>query len=287
MSVAEVIKYDTSEPTEKVNNIITFPNSNNTPTPMKKSRPEVFAKAAESIASYDDFKKIQNYFLSQERYRDNMLWVVGIALGLRASDLLQIRMCDIFTKDGEFKPYLLLREMKTGKMSSNHDDKCLITPAAQEAIMLYIDNCDRKIMMTDYLFYSNKRDGDGNKVLKPESVHRIMKEAQRACDIGYNMGSHTLRKSFVNIAMCVSGGYNLDMSKLLAAQTMLKHESFKTTLKYLNKLGAITEQARYDVSDFLLGKTNVNDLGDSLLKNNQQELIKSLTELISTLSSDV
>ena len=51
--------------------------------------------AAEPIKSMDDIIHISKYLISQERYRDNMLFIVGINFGLRVSDLRVLRFSNL------------------------------------------------------------------------------------------------------------------------------------------------------------------------------------------------
>ena len=45
---------------------------------------------SDPIKSIDDIYSISNWFISNGRYRDNMLFIVGINFGLRVSDLLTL-----------------------------------------------------------------------------------------------------------------------------------------------------------------------------------------------------
>src|ERR1700722_19666596 len=67
--------------------------------------------------------------LQDKLYRDYMLILVGSYFGLRISDLLQLRFCDI-----EGKTEIILNEQKTGKQR-----KITINPKVNEAIMNVID----------------------------------------------------------------------------------------------------------------------------------------------------
>ena len=47
--------------------------------------------AAEPIKNLEDIFAISEYLISEKRYRDNMLFIVGINFGLRVSDLRMLR----------------------------------------------------------------------------------------------------------------------------------------------------------------------------------------------------
>ena len=69
--------------------------------------------AAEPIKDVDDIYRISTYLIANERYRDNMLFIVGINFGLRVSDLLQLRFSNLINDDLTFKTTFPVLEKKT------------------------------------------------------------------------------------------------------------------------------------------------------------------------------
>ena len=242
------------------------------------------ATAAESVRSYDDIKKIQQFYLDNKRTRDYMMFTVGICTGLRISDLLRIKVGDVLNEDGSFREYIFIREKKTGKLSTNADDKCLITEAMRIAIKKYLDERG-EYKMTDPLVYSS-RAGNNNHTMSTVSGWRLLNDAEVALDLPFHLSSHSMRKSFANIAACIGGETNINMSKLLSIQHMLKHSDYKTTMRYLRLTSVFTEEARKNVSDFVLGKTDKNVLTDALLERKSSEsekldaIMEALTKII-------
>jgi len=226
------------------------------------------ASAAESVRSYDDIKLIQDFYLKNNRIRDYMMFTVGICTGFRISDLLRIKIGDVINADGTFKEYIFIREKKTGKLSTNADDKCLITEAMRIAISKYLKTL-KKYSLDDYLVYS--KSPENNHKLSEISGWRILNSAQKELNLPFHLSSHSMRKSFANIAACIGGETNINMSKLLSIQHMLKHSDYKTTMRYLKLTSVFTEEARKNVSDFVLGKTDKNVLSDALLERKSSE----------------
>lgn len=238
--------------------------------------------SAECIHSLDDIRAIQNYYLSRNRFRDYMMFTVGIATGFRISDLVSLNISDVIYEDGTFKEYIDIIEKKTGKASHNVNDKCVITEAIREAVGLYLAHH----IVKDYnepLIYSRKPNKFGEHRIREESGWRIIKEAQRALGMNYNLGSHSMRKTFANIAACCSSEANIDMNKLLQIQHMLKHSDYRTTMKYLNLNSIFTSNARIEVSDFILGKTPYNNLNDALIKNKEDTVAGKLDKILDIL----
>ena len=73
------------------------------------------------------------------------------------------------------------------------------------------------------------------------------------------------------------------MNKLLQIQHILKHSDYKTTMRYLNLNSLFTERARRDVSDFVLGKTEYNDLGEALMSKKNSLESQKLDKILSLL----
>lgn len=233
----------------------------------RKSRP------ASSIRSYDDFVAIQNYFLKRNNIRDWMMWTIGVSLGLRISDLLSIKLNQVLNDDLTFREKLLIVEQKTNKTNN-----CLITESVRFAISKYFESIQWKFDLNDYLFKSNKTKGK----MCEEYGWKILSDAGKALNLPIVIGSHTMRKSFANIAACVDKS-TIDMNSITKIQGLLNHSDQRVTMKYLGTYQTLFDNARKSVSDFVLGKTDVKELiaGDSL---NITDIISKIDTLYSKLS---
>lgn len=210
----------------------------------RKSRP------AESVRSYADFFAVQQYFLNKSKIRDWMLWTVGVSLGLRISDLLSLKIKEVLNDDLTFRKRIILIEQKTSKANN-----CLITESVIDAITKYFDSIKWKFDMEDYLFKSNKTKGK----MYEEYGWKILSDAGKALSLPIVIGSHTMRKSFANIAACVDKS-TIDMNAIAKIQGLLNHSDQRVTMKYLGTYQTMFDKARVAVSDFVLGKTTVNEL---------------------------
>lgn len=207
------------------------------------------ASAAESIRSYSDFKAIQDYFLDKGKIRDYMIWTIGVCLGLRISDLVRLKIKHIFNQDFTFRERLFVVEHKTVK-----SNQCLLTEAFREAVTRYMDSISWDVSMEDYLIHSQK-----GGMMSETSVWRILKDAQDKLKLPINIGSHTMRKSFANIVACVDNNI-IDMNAISKVQGLLNHSDSKTTMTYLGTFSDMYDRARQSVSDFVLGKTGIDEL---------------------------
>lgn len=207
--------------------------------------------AADSIRSYDDFRAMQQYYLDRGRIRDWTMWTVGVSLGLRVSDLLSLKFGDIIDTDKKtFMPRLRIREQKTGKSNA-----CLITESVQHAITKYLDYLHYRFDLDGYLFASKKTGGK----MYEEYGWKILSDAGKALNLPLVIGSHTMRKSFANIAACVDKSC-VDMNSITKVQGLLNHSDQRVTMKYLGSYQDMYDRARIAVSDFVLGKTDVNEI---------------------------
>ena len=207
--------------------------------------------AADAIRSYNDFKAIQDYFLNAGKIRDWAMWTIGVSLGLRISDLLSLRFGNLIDNDKRtFKPRIQIYEQKTGKLNN-----CLITESVVDAMTRYLDSIKWEFDLDGFLFPSRKTKGK----MYEECGWRILSEAGKALNLPLVIGSHTMRKSFANIAACVDKSC-IDMNSITKIQGLLNHGDQRVTMRYLGSYQDMFDQARIAVSDFVLGKTDINEI---------------------------
>ena len=231
------------------------------------------AQAADSIRSYDDFNAIQNYFLSTGRkslrVRNWAIWTIGVSFGVRASDVCILKIRHLLDTDGSFRPRLKIFEKKTGKLNN-----LLITESVQDALIKYFDSLDRTLDYEDYLFPSAK----SKEPLKKEHRWRIFDTVGKRLDLPYNLGAHTMRHSFISIAASVDKT-KIDQNFITKAQYMLNHTDQRTTMRYLKIFEHISDKARIAISEFILGRTDINELIPIIYEDRQQDIVALLEEL--------
>ena len=131
----------------------------------------------------------------------------------------------------------------------------MITESVIDAITKYFDSIEWKFDIEDYLFKSNKTKGK----MYEEYGWKILSDAGKALSLPIVIGSHTMRKSFANIAACVDKS-TIDMNAIAKIQGLLNHSDQRVTMKYLGTYQTMFDKARVAVSDFVLGKTKINEL---------------------------
>lgn len=162
--------------------------------------------------------EILKIYLKSKCIRDYLLFVVGINSNLRISDLLELKVEDVWMGK-KCREYISLKEKKTGKFK-----KIIINESMEKAIKEYIKS--EKPQMNEYLFRSRKGD---NKSISRQQASNILKEAGDYCGIEESISPHTMRKTW---------GYWAWKSgvSLVLIMEALNHSSISITKRYLGIL---------------------------------------------------
>lgn len=237
------------------------------------------AHAADPIRSYEDFKAIQDYFMSRGDVRDWAMWTIGVCLGLRVSDLLSLKFKHVMEDDRvTIRPRIMIYERKTGKLNN-----LLITEAVRDALEALLASIKYQFDIDDFIFSSRKT----RSKMCEEHGWRILSNAGKALDLPINIGSHTMRKSFANIAACVDKSC-VDMNAITKVQGLLNHSDQKVTMRYLATYQDMYDRARVAVSDFALGRTGINEIiaGNQHTVDDVMARIEALESLLGNFSKD-
>jgi integrase len=185
-------------------------------------------KAVEPIRDPKKINAMKNY-LKGKNIRDYTLFVMGINVALRISDLLKLTWGDVL-EDKNFK----VINLKEGKTRKTRNIK--LNEAAQKALEELLGSLDT-YSMDDYIFQS--REGDNSPITRQQALN-ILKDAAEAVGIKENVGTHTLRKTW---------GYHAWKSGFNPALIMetLNHSNLNVTKRYLG-----------------IRQDEINDLYDSL-----------------------
>ncbi len=160
----------------------------------------------EPIRDTEKIKAVHDELLKQNP-RDALLFSFGIYTGLRISDILKFKVKDVIGNSYN------IREKKTKKQKIYDFNNNL-----KKEINQYIANMDPD----EYLFKS--REGK-NKSITRQRAYQVIKKACNDNKI-YNVGTHTLRKTF---------GYHAYKNKKDVALLMdiFNHSNESITLRYI------------------------------------------------------
>lgn len=155
--------------------------------------------------------------------RNKMLFLIGINLGIRASDLCGLKYGFFMNSDGTYKDFYSLQPKKTKKTGKYV--KLYFNQTVKKAIADYIEVYPIQ-NMNEYLFKS--REGDSH--ITEKSLGRIIKNAAAEAGIERNICSHSLRKTFGRFVYHNSTDKN---NALIILQTIFNHSSPAITSKYI------------------------------------------------------
>lgn len=167
----------------------------------------------EPIRDKDKAKQMY-HLLNGKDPKYGVLFKFGLNTGLRISDILPLKVKDVYNNNMQFREYLVLKEMKTGK-----EKKIKLNKSIRKAILEYIQN--HNLGYENYLFPSSK----GNHIGRVQA-YRVLKEASVIIGIE-NFGTHSLRKTW--------GYWTYKMSKYNIGLIMdtFNHSSQNITLRYI------------------------------------------------------
>lgn len=222
----------------------------------------------------EDLQKMHEYFVSKKMWRNDLMFILGINIGLRAGDLLELTWGQVFPESRtEVANGITVKEEKTDKWRTFY-----LNESCKKAIVEYFDflisdynakiekyakamksykarnnmyeynrvkkqfdkcNYELENIMDEYVFKSNK---GGHVEVRPAGL--ILKKASQAVGITYNVGTHSMRKTF--------GYWQLKAHKddavfLCELQEMFNHSSPKITLRYCGLEAEKMEQYYNDV----------------------------------------
>jgi integrase len=164
------------------------------------------------IRKIKDIKAIAK--LTSDNPRDHLLFLMGINNGLRAGDLIKLKVKDVrHLKVGDT---LTIKESKTGK-----DNILVFNKTVYKALRNYLDTLQPHD--SEYLFASRK----GNGHIQSQAVSKLLKKWTKAINLKGNYGAHTLRKTWGYIQRTAHGvGFEIICKRY-------NHSSPAVTMRYL------------------------------------------------------
>ena len=185
-------------------------------TGIKRSNPNHPLKGSstvvEPIRNEKDIKAIRK--LLSDSPRNHLLFAMGINNGLRAGDLLKLRVKDV--KGMNPGGNINIKEGKTGKQNI-----LVINKTVHKVLAQYLEA--GRLSDEAYLFKSKK----GNGPLTIQAVNSYMKKWTSAINLKGNYGVHSLRKTWGYIQRINYGvGFEVICKRF-------NHQSPAVTMRYL------------------------------------------------------
>jgi integrase len=216
----EVVKYKTVKKTRDGE-------IKKTPNNTKLNRDNVYPFKEEDIPKM--VKYLKNKIDNSTNHEDEMIarrnltiFICGINIGLRCSDLVSLRWNDVYDKDYNFLEGKKITPKKTRR--SNKHVLLKYNDDFKKTMDYYRHFCNIKDM-NSYIFTSR----EGNHI-EVDRVGQIIKKAAEEVGIKYNVNTHSMRKSFARLRYDNAK----DKSKVLVElMKLFMHSSTKITMDYI------------------------------------------------------
>lgn len=182
------------------------------------------------IKTHKDIIAMANWLYEHKNNKYILAFTLGINLGLRANELLDLKMNQVFSPDGSVR--LIEDEEDTSDGIDIYQSKTkkhrtvFLNAACKDALEWAFPIKGAYLHSEEYLFPS--REGGAIQV---GTFRKVLKEAAAACGLKQNIGTHTCRKTWGwHQYKYNSEKANLDITML---QRAFGHSSPEVTLRYL------------------------------------------------------
>jgi len=229
------------------NNVVILPNVKLRKDGLPKRTRSNAKENRDNVYPYkeEDIPRIINYLVEQIKSSRNRhyelinrrnlaLFVMGINIGLRVSDLISLKWSDIYDEKWEFLLGKKIKPQKQQRVDKNGKKKVKIVmlkynDAFKKAVSDFREYCKPK-RLDEYIFKSR----EGGYICR-QTVNSILDEISKALGLTYNTACHSLRKTFARVRYDHS---NDKEATLIELMTIFNHASPAITKKYI----CITEE---------------------------------------------
>ena len=171
-----------------------------------------------------EIRKVSEAFDGVFAVRNRSLFVLGVSVGGRISELLALKVNDVWQNNKPVKDLLFDRNIVKGGEVSRAVPVNIDGREAIEALIAWHTELYGDADPTRPLFPSRK--GQGLKTMTRIAAHNALKGAFEAAGLNGKLGTHSLRKSYAQRL------YE-QTNDIYAVQEMLGHKSVVTTQRYL------------------------------------------------------
>lgn len=180
---------------------------------------------SEPIKLLSDIMKIKSLLDKSGRYRDRLLFAIGLGLGMSGRDLMKLRFKHIINDDGSVKAELPL-------FGNFEESECEFYIETSNEIRNAIEQYRRFVGISNLNDFVFKSEGNHKTehALAANSILRVIKGIVAEADVNVNATTLTFKKTFLYHQLIMSGGSAQMKSSI---RKVLKHSSFSQTLAFL------------------------------------------------------
>ena len=168
--------------------------------------------------------------------REKVLFLLTTTCGIRANEIVNIRLQDFKEKDGKTCLYLL------GKARDYKEDYVIVTNEVLDLIKRYI----LEYNIYDYLFVSSSNNNKNGKLTTKTIRLTIKNMFKRVGIVGDEYSCHSLRHTFATLSI----QNDTDIREVSQA---LRHKNLQTTMIYLHDLEMINNKCSSAVAGIIMG----------------------------------
>ena len=163
-------------------------------------------------------------------------FILGINLGLRANELLELKQSDLFFPNGEIK--------YVSDDFSDTTDKMFPVKSLSLCKDVYIFQSRENVKRKDRegnVRDDNIPDSEGYYHIEVDTLRKVLKNAAKACGLKQNIGTHTLRKTF--------GYFHYQANHdIVFLQRLFGHSSALITMRYIGIADEEEKKSYHEVS---------------------------------------
>ncbi|MYA71056.1 phage integrase family protein [Candidatus Poribacteria bacterium] len=210
----------------------------------------------------DEIRQVAACFDGSFEIRNRGLFMLGVSTGGRISELLSLRVGDVYQNKRPVTDLLFDKSVvKGGEVSRavpvNSDGRRAI-----EDLIAWHGERYQNADKDRPLFPS--RNGQGEKRMSRRTAHDVLKRAFEAAGLNGHLATHSLRKSFAQRLYDRTGD-------IFAVQEMLGHKSVTTTQKYLGVNYANIKEAVEEMA--VASELHISGLLGSAIKKEKDETL--------------
>ncbi|MEK5444282.1 MULTISPECIES: tyrosine-type recombinase/integrase [unclassified Fredinandcohnia] len=184
-----------------------------------------FVDPIKDVNKINEIKEV----LKKQSHRDLLFFVFGINTGLKVSDLLSLRVEDVWGESG-MKDFLYINDITSGEVKAFYLNNMI-----KNELTEYLSS--QEYEGSDFLFKSKK----DNLPISRQQAYRIINHAAKEVGVSGKIGTHTLRKTF---------GYHAYLKGIAISILMdiYNHHSPSETFKYIGINNEEKQLVKVDVN---------------------------------------
>ena len=199
---------------------------------VRKVTKEEGETEVDPIHSFEDLKRILDYFYNKKQYHHWLNALLQTLLGRRVGDITYLKFSEFYLRNGEARDRLkTLKEEKTGKIIGLKQ-----TDYVKEVVTHY---CELMGIMPTQKY--NERIFD----IQEQSFRKALKNAVKALNIKYDISCHSFRKFFGNQSY---KQHPNDPDRIKIIQYLFGHSSEEITRRYIGEIDERMDKYMDDMS---------------------------------------